>query len=67
MKLYVVSADTYQECYGASISIFGVFSSAEKAEKCIKKNLKKKNNYNYEINEVNLDKCTELDLGGYFE
>ena len=28
MKLYVISADTYEESYGSQISIFGVFDTS---------------------------------------
>ncbi|WP_282670844.1 DUF7336 domain-containing protein [Lactococcus cremoris] len=33
MKVYVLTADTYDENWGSSIEIFGVFSTKEKAEK----------------------------------
>ena len=33
MKVYVLTADTYNEKWGSEISLFGVFSTKEKAEK----------------------------------
>lgn len=33
MKVYVLTADTYDENWGSSIELFGVFSTKEKAEK----------------------------------
>lgn len=66
MKLYIVSADTYGEWWGAQISFFGVYDSLEKAEKAIEE-LSKENNYPFNINEVTLNETNEIYLGGYFE
>ena len=33
MKVYVLTADTYDENYGSSIELFGVFSTEKKANK----------------------------------
>lgn len=66
MKLYVISADTYENSYGAEISIFGVYSSLDLAENAIKE-LSKKNDYLYKIDEIMLNEINEIYLGGYFE
>ena len=66
MKLYVISADTYQDSWGSEISIFGIYDSLEAAENAIKE-LNKKNDYLYEINEMKLNEINEIYLGGYFE
>lgn len=66
MKLYVVSADTYEDSWGSMISIFGVYDSLELAENAIKE-LKKKNDYLYEVNEMTLNEINEIYLGGYYE
>ncbi|EHE92322.1 hypothetical protein LLCRE1631_02200 [Lactococcus lactis subsp. lactis CNCM I-1631] len=64
MKVYVLTADTYNEAWGSEISLFGVFSTKEKAEK--------------QASEMNLD-CPDISivnidengistyLGGYVE
>lgn len=41
MKLYVISADTYDDSWGCEISIFGVYNSLELAENAIKEMSKK--------------------------
>lgn len=66
MKLYVISADTYEDSWGSMISIFGVCDSLESAENAIKE-LSKENDYLYEINEMTLNEINEISLGGYFE
>ncbi|KZK42765.1 hypothetical protein [Lactococcus cremoris] len=33
MRVYVLTADTYDGAWGSEISLFGVFSTKEKAEK----------------------------------
>ena len=66
MKLYVISADTYQDSWGSEISIFGIYNSLEAAENAIKE-LNKKNDYLYKINEMKLNEINEIYLGGYFE
>ena len=32
MKVYVVTADTYDDGYGADINLFGIFTTQRKAE-----------------------------------
>lgn len=64
MKLYVISADTYEDSYGATISIFGVYDSLEKAKEAIEE---LNDRYLYSINEMELNKTQEIYLGGYYE
>ena len=64
MKVYVLTADTYDEGYGSSIVLFGVFSTEEKAhEKASDLELE-----DYDISSVNIDVSEEPNfLGGYIE
>lgn len=64
MKLYVISADTYEDSWGSMISIFGVYDSLEKAKVAIEE---LNDRYLYSINEMELNKTQEIYLGGYFE
>ena len=64
MKVYVLTADTYEDNYGVDIELFGVFSTEEKARK--KANEKKL--ACYDISPVNIDENEEpIALGGYIE
>lgn len=64
MKVYVLTADTYDEDYGSNIELFGVFSTKEKAKKQASE---MKLNY-YDISSVNIDETKEhFYLGGYIE
>lgn len=65
MKLYVISADTYDGSWGSEISIFGVFDE-EHLENALK-GLQEKYDYYFEINEVSMNECNAIYLGGYFE
>ena len=65
MRLYVVSADTYNASWGTQISIFGVFNENHLADAL--EELQQKYNYNFEVNEANLNECTDIYLGGYLE
>lgn len=65
MKLYVISANTYEDSWGAQISIFGVFDD-EHVHSALEE-LEKKYNYFFEVNEINLNERNETYLGGYFE
>ena len=67
MKLYVVSADSYESSYGCDISIFGIYSSNEQAENAIKELNKKNDHIRYNIDEMNLNETKEVYLGGYYE
>ena len=64
MKVYVLTADTYEDNYGSSIELFGVFSTKEKAQK-------KANEMKlacYDISPVNIDENEEpIALGGYID
>ena len=55
MKVYVLTADTYDEGYGSTIVLLGVFSTEEKARK--KANEKKL--ACYDISPVNIDENEE--------
>lgn len=64
MKVYVLTADTYDEPYGSEIRLFGVFSTEEKARKQASE---MKLDY-YDIHSVNVDETKErFYLGGYIE
>lgn len=64
MKVYILTADTYDESYGSSIELFGVFSTEEKARKQANK-LKLDC---YVISPMNIDKNEEPSyLGGHIE
>lgn len=65
MKLYVISADTYDGVWGSEINIFGVFDE-EHLESALK-GLQEKYGYYFGINEVSLNKCKAIYLGGYYE
>lgn len=67
MKLYVVSADTYESNYGCDISIFGIYNSNEQAKNAIQELNKKNNHIRYSIDEMNLNETKEVYLGGYYE
>ena len=63
--IYVVTADTYQDSYGAEISLFLVTDQKQKAdEKLVELNVK---GYYPKIHTVNLDEDTDIYLGGYIE
>ena len=63
--IYVVTADTYQDSYGAEISLFLVTDQKQKAdEKLVELNVK---GYYPKIRTVNLDEDTDIYLGGYIE
>ena len=65
MKLYVISADIYEESYGSQISIFGVFDEVH-LDNAVKE-LENKYGYYFNVNEINLNESSETYLGGYFE
>ena len=72
MKVYVVAEDTYEECYGAEIELFGVYTTKEQAEKRYNE-IKTGNEENYThdaeygVYEIELDKDCRIFLGGYAE
>lgn len=64
MKVYVLTADTYDYSYGSSIELFGVFSTEEKA----KKQASEMKLDCYAISPMNIDENKErFYLGGYIE
>ena len=65
MKVYVVTADTYNYGYGTDISLFGIFTTKIKAEQ--RKSDLEKLGYDVDINETPIDKKCEIYLGGYIE
>lgn len=65
MKVYVVTADTYNDDYGTDISLFGIFTTQRKAEQ--RKSDLAKLGYGVNINETTIDKKCEIYLGGYIE
>ena len=61
MKVYVLTGDTYEGSWGSEISLFGVFSTKEKAEKLA-------DEMQCDISVVNIDEIeTPSYLGGYCE
>lgn len=66
MKVYVVSANTWLDGYGSQISLFGIFRDKNKAESR-KKKLKEGHGYEAQIDEVWMDRNSEIYLGGYVE
>lgn len=64
MKVYVVVTDDYDEPYGAQLNLHGVFSTREKAERYVRKY---RDGYMESIQEVEIDKVTDVYLGGYYE
>ena len=66
MKVYVLTADTYDDYYfyGSEIELFGVFSTEEKA----KKKASEMGLEYYDIISVNIDETKgQFYLGGYIE
>lgn len=65
-KVYILSADTYEECWGCEITVFGVFTTKRKAQK-IKAKLEKEYSYSFQIDEFNLDELDEGYIGGFID
>ena len=64
MRVYVLTADTYDGAWGSEISLFGVFTTEEKAEK---RASEMKLDYPA-ISVINIDDNEEHSyLGGYIE
>ena len=64
MKVYVLTADTYDDNWGSSIELFGVFSTEEKANN---RASEMKLDF-YDISPMNIDENEEPSyLGGYIE
>lgn len=64
-EVYVVTADTYNDDYGADIELFGVYSDFKVADK-VSSFLTEKG-YLVQVNKVEMDKSTYISLGGYIE
>ena len=65
-KVYLLSADTYEECFGCEITGFGIFTTKRKAQK-MKAKLEKEYTYIFNIDEFNLDELAEVYIGGFVE
>ena len=52
MKLYVISADTYNDSWGSQISMFGVFDEEHVYDAL--EELQKEYDYYFEVNEIAL-------------
>ena len=65
MKLYVVTADTYNDPYGSEISLLRVTANKSLAEESVKYGESKK----WFVNMDEVEEGEELDvyLGGYYE
>lgn len=64
MKVYVLTADTYDGGWGSEIELFGAFSSEEKA----KDYANKMELSNFDIDPINIDEIgKQIYLGGYIE
>lgn len=67
MKVWIVTADTYDEPYGAEIELFGVFDTEEKAIDCARKVTRRKKIASCNVTRVKMNKDTEKYLGGYYK
>lgn len=65
MKLYVVTADVYEDGYGSEIKLFGVYSDEEKAKS--RKAEIEKEHENTTLTEIEQNSDCEIYLGGYIE
>lgn len=65
-KVYLLSADTYEECFECEITVFGIFTTKRKAQK-MKAKLEKEYTYIFNIDEFNLDELAEVYIGGFVE
>ena len=65
MKVFIVTADTHNDYYGSEISLFGVFTTKQKAEQ--RKADLSKLGYHADVIETQLDKICKIYLGGYIE
>lgn len=65
MKLYVITANTYDSGWGAEITLFGIYSDRAKAETRQREVLNKYGQADMEYIDLNVD-CEKY-LGGYIE
>lgn len=64
-EVFVVTADTYNDDYGADIELFGVYSNFEVADKA--SSFLTEKGYLAQVDKVKMDKATYISLGGYIE
>lgn len=64
-EVFVVTADTHNEEYGADIELFGVYSNFNVADKA--SSFLTEKGYLAQVNKVEMDKTTYISLGGYIE
>ena len=64
-EVFVVTADTYNEEYGADIELFGVYSNFNVADKA--SSFLTEKGYLAQVNKVEMNKATYISLGGYIE
>lgn len=65
MKLYVISANTYEDSWCVKFNIFGVYDE-EHVQKALEE-LVEKYSYFFKVDEINLNESSKTYLGGYFE
>ena len=65
MKLYLVTADTWDDGYGTMISCFGIATNEELLKNITEK--VEKEGYFPNVAEINSDEFTNEYLGGYYE
>lgn len=65
-KVYLLSADTYEECFGCEITVFGIFTTKRKAQR-MKAKLEKEYTYIFNIDEFNLDELADVYIGGFID
>ena len=65
MKLYLVTADTHEDMYGAMIYCFGIATNEESLKDMVKE--AEKEGYFAKITEIESDIVVDEYLGGYIE
>lgn len=66
MKIYIVSADTYDGGYGSEITILGVYSDEQKAKEKYQE-ADSKYTVDVKMSEAELNADCKIYLGGYSE
>ena len=67
MDLYVVTADTYTDSYGAEITLFGVFDTEKQAKQRVEHMIRKNPFFKFNITKIKMNRGIEEHLGGYYE
>ena len=67
MDLYVVTADTYTDSYGAEITLFGVFDTEKESKQRVKSLECKNPFFKFNVTQVKINRGIEEHLGGYYE